>query len=301
MDDVELVVELRDDALVRWAGIDIGEVLGRRLAIASDGGALPILTALPDVPLAVGIEAVEHVGAQRHRLVEVEFQRILDLLEDVLGKDPDTRPPHREIGVEARVGLLQLEDHRLGVWRFDGCYVAGEHGRKPHRRILDLDIDGRLDVGRAELDPVAPEDAPAQLYAHFREVGIVDRLVRREGVVPGAIEALLRVDVPQRIQGILLQAIRLAAGIDCPDVEPAGILDRPLWILEDDEFFAGNVLGNSLGARWRKCARQGRQNARSQQHCTNALHRFLLATGAFGTRFETMVVPVQRDHNAVSD
>ena len=47
----------------------------------------------------------------------------------------------------------------------------------------------------AELDPVAPVDALAQLHRHLREVVIVDRWLGGERVVPYAVEAIVQVDV----------------------------------------------------------------------------------------------------------
>ena len=63
VDDVELVVELGDHALIGRAGIDVGDVFRSRRAEMRDRGALPIVAQLPDEPAAVGIEAVERVGA----------------------------------------------------------------------------------------------------------------------------------------------------------------------------------------------------------------------------------------------
>ena len=241
VDDVELVVHLGDDALVRRAGIDVGDVLRARLAEARDGRALPVRPLLPDEPLAVGVVGIERIGAQGDRRVVGELQRIAGLLEDVLGHHPHGVPAHREQGVEARVGLLQLED--------DGAVVGRRHvgdvdlhRRAPAQAVgLHVRLDGVEHVGRAELDAVAPEDALAQLHRHLGEVGVVDRLLRGERVVPHAIDALLRVDVPEGVHAELVQAGRLAAGIDRPDVEPAGVLDRPLGVLDDQRFLARQV------------------------------------------------------------
>ena len=106
VDHVELVVELRDHPLIGRPGIDISEIFRTRLAEARQRGALPVVAKLPDVPFAVGIVAVQHIGAERDRLVEVEFDGILDLVEDMLGQDPHRAPAHREIGVEARIGFF---------------------------------------------------------------------------------------------------------------------------------------------------------------------------------------------------
>jgi hypothetical protein len=101
MDHIELAVELRNDPLVRWAGINVGEIFRPRLAVPPERGALPVVAQLPDVPFAVGIVTVQHISAERNRLVEIELGRIFHLLENMLGQDPHRPPAHREVGVEA--------------------------------------------------------------------------------------------------------------------------------------------------------------------------------------------------------
>jgi len=209
VDDVELVVELRDHALVRRTGIDIREVLGPWLAEAPEARPLPVVAQLPNVPFAVGIEAVQRVRAQCDGLVEVELQRVLDLVEDVLGQDPDSGPPHREIGVEPGVRLLQLEDDGIGIGRLDGGDVVRQHRAKAHRRILDLDIHRGFHVVGRELHTVAPVEPLAQLRGHLREVGVVDWLFRRKRIVPDPVKAGFGVDVPEGIEPDLLKAIGL--------------------------------------------------------------------------------------------
>ena len=276
MDDVELMVELRDHPLVRRTGIDISEVFGTGLAVTRDRGALPVVTQLPDVPFSVGVIAVQHVGAERNRLVEIELGRVLHLLEHMLWHDPDRVPSHREVGVEARVGLLELEHHRVGIGCIDRCDIAGENGAKPHPRVLDLGHHGRYDVISGELDAVAPEDAVAQLRGHLGEVGIVLRLVGGQRVTPHAIETAFRIDVPERIERSLLQSVGLRAGIDRPDIEPAGVLDGPFRIFKNQQFFSGNVLRDALGlARIRRQQQLRHQDRHGQQQRTNAAHRFL--------------------------
>ena len=273
VDDVELVVHLRDHALVGRAGIDIGEIFRPGLADLPDGGALPVIAQLPDVPPAVGIVIVQHVGAERDRLVEVELQGVLDLLEHVLGHDPYGVPAHREEGVEAGVRLLQLEDDRIGIGRLHG--VDGERQRRApaHVLVLDLRRHGVHDVGRRELDAIAPEYPAPQLDGHLREVGVVGRLLRRQGVLPHAVEPAIGVDVPEGVEGCLLQPVRLAAGVDGPDVEPSGILDGPLGILEDQGLVARQVgepaLRQELAGR-----RHQRQCSKQQRECpgTSACH-----------------------------
>ena len=247
MDDVELVVELGDHPLVRRTGIDVGDVFGAGLAEARDGSAHPVGPLLPDEPLAVGIVGIERVGAQGHRRIEGELQRIARLLEDVLGHHPHGVPAHREQGVEARVGLLELEDDGLRIGRRDIGDVH-LHRRAPAQAVgLHVRLDGVDDVIGGELDAVAPEDALAQLHRHLGEVGVVDRLFRGERIVPHAVDALLRIDVPEGVHRQLMQPGRLAAGIDRPDVEPAGVLDRAFRILDDQRFLARKTGDRALG------------------------------------------------------
>ena len=269
MDHVELVVELGDHALVRRARIDISEIFRTGLAEARQRGALPVVAQLPDVPFAVGVVAVQHIGAERNRLVEIELDGIGHLFEDMLGQDPDRAPTHREVGMEARIRLLELEHHGVGIGRLDRGDVAGEHRAEPHSRILDLGHHGRNHVIGGELDAVAPEDALAQLRGHFGEVGIVLRLVGRQRVVPDAVETAFRIDVPERIECGLLQPVGLRARIDRPDVEPAGVLDRPFRVLENQQFFSGNVLRNALRVRTRRQQQLRRHGAQSQHQQRN--------------------------------
>jgi hypothetical protein len=129
---------------------------------------------------------------------------------------------------------------------------------------LHVRLDGVDHVVGAELDAIAPENALAQLHRHLGEVGVVDRLLRGERIVPHAVDALLRVDIPEGIHPDLLQAVRLAAGIDRPDVEPAGILDGPFRVLDDQRFLARQVGDRPL--RVRIAERED-----SQQHCGGAM------------------------------
>ena len=270
VDDVELVVHLRDDALVRRTGVDIGEVFRARLAEAAERGALPILAQLPDVPLAVGVVAVEHVGAERDRLVEVELLRILDLLEDVLRHDPDRVPAHREQHVEAGVRLLQLEDDGIGIGRLHLVDVEAERRAPAHAAMLDLRRDGVHHVRGRELDAVAPVDAAAQLHRHLGEVGIVDRLLGGERIVPDAVDAAIGIDVPERVERRLLQAVRLAAGVDRPDVEPAGVLDRAFRILEDERLVARQVARDALSRSRARDGGKARDEPAGQNHDAHA-------------------------------
>ena len=151
--------------------------------------------------------------------------------------------------MEARVRLLELEDHRVGVGRLHRGDVVGQHGAESHARVLDLRVDRPDHVGCGELDAVAPVDALPELHGHLGEVGVVGRLVGGERVVPHALDPALRIDVPERIERGLLKPVGLAASIDGPDVEPARVLDRPFRILQDQGLVARNILRNSLRIR----------------------------------------------------
>ncbi len=247
MDDVELVVELRDHAFVGWAGIDVGDVVRPWLAPAAEGGALPVLAALPDEPFAVRVVAEQLVGAQRHRRIEGELAGFGLLLEDMLRHHPHRVPPHGEQRVEARVRLLQLEHHGVAVGRGDLGDVDLD-GRAPTQALrVHVGLDGVDHVIGGEFDAVAPVDAAAQLHGHLGEVGVVDWLLGCQRVFPDAIDALVRIDVPERVHAELMQAVGLAAGVDRPDVEPAGVLDGAFGVLGDQRFVAWQLVDGALG------------------------------------------------------
>jgi hypothetical protein len=139
--------------------------------------------------------------------------------------------------------------------------------------MLDLGRHRRDDVIGSELDTVAPEDAPAELRRHLGEIGIVLRLVGGQRVVPDTVETAFGINIPKRIEGDLLQSIRLRSGIDGPDVEPPRVLDGPFRVFQYQQFLPGDVLRNALRmTRSRQQERQRHENARNQQKCTNAAH-----------------------------
>ena len=78
--------------------------------------------------------------------------------------------------------------------------VVGQPG------VLHLDVDGIEQVIRRELHAIAPIETLAEFDGHLGVVGIVDRLLGCQGIIPYAVDARIRVDVPQRIQGQLLEA-----------------------------------------------------------------------------------------------
>ena len=144
------------------------------------------------------------------------------------------------------MGFFELEHDRVSIRRLDGSDVARQHGAEAHGRIFDLGRHGCDDVISGELDAIAPEDAAAQLDRHFGEVGVVLRLVGSQRIVPDTIETALGIDIPERIKRGLLQPIGLRAGVDHPDVEPAGVFDGAFRVLEDQKVLPRNVLRNSL-------------------------------------------------------
>ena len=145
------------------------------------------------------------------------------------------------------LGFLSLKTTVLRIGRRDVGDVD-LHRRAPAQAVgLHVRLDGVDHVVGGELDAVAPEDALAQLHRHLGEVGVVDRLVRGQRIVPHAVDALLRVDVPEGVHRQLVQAGRLAAGIDRPDVEPAGVLDRAFGVLDDQRLLARKIGDRALG------------------------------------------------------
>jgi hypothetical protein len=89
--------------------------------------------------------------------------------------------------------------------------------------ILIWVLDRVEHVGGGELDAVAPIDAASQLHGHFGEIGIVDGLLGGERILPDAIDAFLGIDVPEGVHPQLVEAGRLAAGVDRSYVEPASV------------------------------------------------------------------------------
>src|SRR5690606_14247729 len=179
---------------------------GAGLAVTAERRALPVVALLPDVPFAGRVEAVQLVGAQRDRRVEVELQRITRLLEYMLGHDPDGVAAPREQCMEAGVGLLPLEMHRMRVGRRDALDIEPEQRAPAHAGILDLRHDGVDDIVGRERDAVAPVDVRLQLHRHLGEIAVVDRLLGGERVLPWPVEAPFGVDVPEGIERELVQA-----------------------------------------------------------------------------------------------
>ncbi len=220
VDDVELVVLLQDHALVRRTGIDIGNVFRAGLAELCERRALPVVTLLPDVPFAIRVEALQRIRPEADRRIEVVRAWIRLLLEDVLRDDPARAPADREVGMEARVRLLQLEHHGVPVGRGHAVDAAVERSAPCHRGVRHLRLDGVDEVVRGELDAVAPVDALTQLHRHLGEIVVVDRRLGSERVLPDAVYAGVGIDVPERVQRQLLETRGRAAVVRHPSVEP---------------------------------------------------------------------------------
>src|SRR5271157_4045864 len=100
VDNVELVVLLKDHPLVRRPGIDIRDIFRARLAETGECRLLPVVALLPDEPGAVRVKALERVGTDAYRRIEVVFAGFRLLLEDVLRHDPGRAPAYRKGRVE---------------------------------------------------------------------------------------------------------------------------------------------------------------------------------------------------------
>ncbi len=206
MDHIQFMVGLGDHALIAWAGVNVHGVLDIHVAQAGDRGPLPVFAALPQNPLAVGINVLERVGAQTDRRVEFERHQVCFLFKNVLGHHVGGAPAHSEGRVEARVGGLQVNDDRVFIWLFQLVYIAREQAITRQSLCLHNGIDGVEHVIARELHAIAPIDALADFYGHLGEVVIVDRLLGCQGIIPYAVDSRIRVNVPQRIQGQLLES-----------------------------------------------------------------------------------------------
>src|SRR5581483_11794975 len=115
---------------------------------------------------------------------------------------------------------------------------------------LHLDIDRIEQVIPSKLDAVAPHETLTKFYRHLGEIGIVDRLLGRQSIIPYTLDTCIRVDVPERIQGQLLETGYPAAAIAAaPAVEIICGLDSTAGILQDQALISGHTRGNfpSLG------------------------------------------------------
>ena len=97
---------------------------------------------------------------------------------------------------------------------------------------------------------------------NFREVLVVERLLGGQRILPGAVQAALGVDVTEGIEGELMQARILTAGIDRPDVEPSRVLDGAFRIFEDEGVFPWDTRNRRLGHRCRGTENQGGRNSK---------------------------------------
>ena len=243
------MVHLGDDTPVGRARVDIGDVFRPRLAETGEAGALPIVALLPGEPLPVRVVAVQLVGTERDRRVEVERERIL-ALEDVLRHHPRAFPADREQRVEAGVRALQVKDDGVRVRRLDALDIELIGAAAAEAVGLHVRLGREQDVVGREFDPITPVDAGAQLHRHLGEVVIVDGRLGGERVVPHAVEPVVGVDVPERVHRQLVEAGRLVAVAGRgPDVEPVGIGDGAVRVLEDQVLVARDLLRDSGAAR----------------------------------------------------
>ncbi len=124
--DVELVRELCDDLGALVVKVAEDEVLRNGLAVHDAGRAvLPVLTLLPDRPLAGRVVAVQHVRSRSDGWIVLEGQRVFGISPHVLRHDPDASPAVEEVGVEARVRSREFEDDRVIVLGVDVVDVLG--------------------------------------------------------------------------------------------------------------------------------------------------------------------------------
>ena len=127
----------------------------------------------------------------------------------------------------------------------------GREGATPvHPRRVHLGLDGEDHVFRGELLAVTPVDAVTQRHRHLAEIGVVLGGAGRQRVLDHhPVDAGIGVDVPERVHHQLMQAGRRSATAIDPDVEPARIGDRSLWVVQDQRLLTRQVLPRSGRAR----------------------------------------------------
>src|SRR5580700_6960054 len=131
VDNVELVVELKNHAFVWRTGIDIGDIFRPGLTKTPERGSFPVITPLPDIPGTVRIEAFQGVGSEGNRRVEFKLRWVCLFLEDVFRHDPAGVPPHRKKRVKPGIRSFQLEYNRILVRRANGVDTGQKPG-SPH-------------------------------------------------------------------------------------------------------------------------------------------------------------------------
>ena len=245
MDHVQIAVAHLDQPIVGRHVVAVDDVLRRRLAEVGNRGAVPVLALLPDVPVAVRVEAVRHIRPQANGIGEVVLQHVLDPREDVFRHDPGGIPANRENRMKSRVRRLKNKMDGLIIHRLDAFDLRREGTTPDHSLRIHLGFDSEDNVISGELLAIAPVDVVAQVHRHLAEIFVVFGRPGRQRVVGHAVDALVGVDEPQRVHHQLMQSGRQSAtGID-PDVEPAGIIDGPLGILQNQCLLAWQVLDRS--------------------------------------------------------
>ena len=125
--------------------------------------------------------------------------------------------------------------------------IAVEQAMIAHSGRVLQEINGIVQVIRCKLDAIAPVDSLAKLDGHLGEVVIVDRLLGGQGIIPYAVDARIRVDVPQRIQSQLLEAAYpTGAEAAPPAVEVIGREHSPVGVLQDQALIPGDAWRNFL-------------------------------------------------------
>ena len=153
------------------------DVFGLGLAIEDTGGAfIPVLTFFPGCPVPLRIEAVQLVRTTAYIRIEGKQDRICLLLEDVLGHDPGAAPAVEEVGVEAGVGLLQLELDRVLIYRRHRVDVIQKESMVVEAVILLQGLYRKDDIVSGEGLAVIPGDTLAQRDREACEICVVCRV-----------------------------------------------------------------------------------------------------------------------------
>ena len=283
---VEIAVAHLDQAVVGGNIVAVDDEARLGFAHHAQCRLFPVGALFPDVPGAVRVERVQRIGPQAHRRIIGEGQDVVLGFHHVLGHDPGGCPAHREQRMEARIGLVEHEMHRVRIGGFDRFDLRGKRAviRRAGCRLL---LFHRIDhvVGR-EIDAVAPGDALLQFHRHFGEVVIVfpgavgQRIIHR--IVAGALDPRVGVDEPQRIGGQLVRTVgRAGARAHYPGIEPGRIADHPFGVVHDHRFIARELVevGRRAFGLLRKRQTLGRQHQRTDgrtQHKAASIHIYLL-------------------------
>ena len=114
--------------------------------------------------------------------IEFEQDRIICLLKDVLGHDPGAAPAVEEGGVEAGVGLVQLELDRVIILSSHRGDVIHKEVMAVHLAMLHQGLDRKDHIGSGEGLAVIPGDALAQRDREGGEIGAIRRVTHSKAV-----------------------------------------------------------------------------------------------------------------------